>query len=160
MLLLLNSPIVAYLKIKHCLFYLFICNVCLCSNFFSKIFIFSHFCLNICHTFYIYIFCYLKRLCLYNRAISLAVMLKQLANRKTNMTKTLDKTVNRDTPSRGKPRRPTIVPSQRHFAPAPPEACARHWGELPSKFTTSEKPYIWSRWCKCQNVLGKCVLCS
>ncbi len=42
------------------------------------------------------------------------------------MTKNLDKTLNRDTPSQGEPGEPTIVPSQRHFAPAPPEACARH----------------------------------
>ncbi len=45
------------------------------------------------------------------------------------MTKNLDKTMNRVTPSRGEPGEPTIVPSQRHFTPAPPEACARHWDE-------------------------------
>ncbi len=39
-----------------------------------------------------FIFCYLERLCLYNREISLAVMLK-------NMTKNRDKIVNCDTPS-------------------------------------------------------------
>ncbi len=55
-------------------------------------------------------------------------MLKQLAKSKNQHDKNLDKTVNRDTPSRGEPGRPTIVPSQCHFAPAPPEACARHWG--------------------------------
>ncbi len=43
----------------------------------TKIYIFTHFGLNICHPFYI--FCYLERLCLYNREISLTVMLKQLA---------------------------------------------------------------------------------
>ncbi len=37
------------------------------------------------HPFFIY--CYIKRLCLYKREISLTVMLKQLQNRKTNTTK-------------------------------------------------------------------------
>ncbi len=40
---------------------------------------------------FFFTFCYLKRLCLYNWEISLALMLRQLANSKTNMTKNRDK---------------------------------------------------------------------
>ncbi len=55
----------------------------------TKIFIFAHFGLNINHSFFI--FCYLERICLYNREVSLAVLLRQ--NSKTNMTKNRDKIV-------------------------------------------------------------------
>ncbi len=41
-----------------------------------------------------YIFCYLERLCLYNREIILAVLLRQ--NSKTNMTNNRDKITNCD----------------------------------------------------------------
>ncbi len=53
----------------------------------TKIFIFAHFGLNIRHFF--------SWFCLYNREISLAVMLRQLSkqNGKINMTKCLDKIV-------------------------------------------------------------------
>ncbi len=50
----------------------------------TKIFIFTHFGLNIHHS-----FLYSERLCLYNREISLAILLRQ--NSKTNMTKNRDK---------------------------------------------------------------------
>ncbi len=49
----------------------------------KRFFIFTHFDLNIHHSFYI--FCCPERLCLYNREISLAELLRQ--NSKTNMTK-------------------------------------------------------------------------
>ncbi len=59
--LLLNTPIVAYQKIKHCFFYLYIvciCNVCLCSHFLittikqrQGFLSFTHFGLNIHHPF-------------------------------------------------------------------------------------------------------------
>ncbi len=55
----------------------------------TKIFIFAHFCLNIHNSFFI--FCYLERLCLYNREIFLAAVLRQ--NSKTNMTKNPGETV-------------------------------------------------------------------
>ncbi len=83
--LLINTPIVAYLKIKYCLFYLYvmcICNVYLCSFFNNKdkimtIFIFTHFGLNIRHHFLYFVTS--VRLCLYNSEMCLAVLLKQLA---------------------------------------------------------------------------------
>ncbi len=49
----------------------------------KKICIFSHFGLNSHHSF-LYLF-YLERLCLYNREVSLAALLRQ--NSETNMTK-------------------------------------------------------------------------
>ncbi len=49
----------------------------------TTIFTFAHFGLIIHH--FLYIFRYLERLCLYNREISLAVLLRQ--NSKANMTK-------------------------------------------------------------------------
>ncbi len=52
----------------------------------TKIFIFAHFGLNVYHSLY---FVALERLCLYNREISLAALLRQ--NSKTNMTKNRDK---------------------------------------------------------------------
>ncbi len=55
----------------------------------TNIFIFAHFGLNIRHTFFI--FCNLERLCLYNREIILAALLRK--NCKTNMTKNRDKIV-------------------------------------------------------------------
>ncbi len=91
--LLLNKHIVAYLKIKCCLFYLYIMciylyNMYLFSHFFiTKIKIINI--LNIRHTFFT-----LEGFVFYNRETSLAVMLKQLRrNRKNNMTKNHDKIV-------------------------------------------------------------------
>ncbi len=54
----------------------------------TQIFIFAHFGLNVYHSLY---FVALERLCLYNREISLAALLRQ--NSKTNMTKNRDKIV-------------------------------------------------------------------
>ncbi len=42
-------------------------------------FIFTHFGINVCHCFFYFIFVYLVSLCFYNREISLAVLLRQLA---------------------------------------------------------------------------------
>ncbi len=55
----------------------------------TKIFIFPHFGLNINHSFLICF--YLERICLYNREIILAALLRQ--NSKTNMTKNCNKIV-------------------------------------------------------------------
>ncbi len=92
----------------------------------TMIYIFTHFGLSIRHTF-IY-FVSFVRLCLYNREISLAVMLKQLSKQKNNMTKNHDiqkKRLNGDifaklpTPSRGGPKPYTSSPP-----PAPVQDCA------------------------------------
>ncbi len=87
-----------YLKIKHCLFYLYImciCNVHLCSYFFiTKKKKDKDFYLRPLWPKYpplLFIFCYLERLCLYNREISLVVLLRQTG--KSNMTKNPDKIV-------------------------------------------------------------------
>ncbi len=53
-----------------------------------KIFIFAHFGLNIHYSFNI---CYLEKICLYNKEIILAALLRQ--NNKTNKTKNRDKIV-------------------------------------------------------------------
>ncbi len=90
LLFLLNMPVVPENK-TH-----FICILCvfLFLFFYNKykimttIFIFAQFGLNIHHIFYI---CYLERLCLYNRNISLPALLRQ--NSQTNMTMNRDKIV-------------------------------------------------------------------
>ncbi len=89
--LLLNMPVVPENKTLFIYLYIMcICNVYLCSYFLiimTKIFIFTHF--GPKYPPFFFIFCDLERLCLYNREISLAILLRQ--NSKTNMTKNRDK---------------------------------------------------------------------
>ncbi len=82
--LLLNTPIVAYQKIKHCFFYLYIvciCNVCLCSHFLittikqrQGFLSFTHFGLNIHHPFYIFFTLKVSRFRVPSRLLLLSVL--------------------------------------------------------------------------------------
>ncbi len=65
----------------------------------TKIFIFTHFGLNICHTFLYFVT--LKGFVFIIGKLVWLYCSNSLHNRKTNMTKNRDKIVNRDTPSRG-----------------------------------------------------------
>ncbi len=89
----------------------------------TKIFIFTHFDLNICHTFLYFVI--LKGFVFIIGKLVWLYRSNNFHNSKTNMTKNRDKIVNRDTPIRGgtiRPPGPRLCP----FAPAPPEACACH----------------------------------
>ncbi len=82
--LLLNTPIVAYQKIKHCFFYLYIvciCNVCLCSHFLittikqrQGFLSFTHFGLNIHHPFLYFFTLKVSRFRVPSRLLLLSVL--------------------------------------------------------------------------------------
>ncbi len=91
--LLLNTPI-AYTVCFICILCVVVMWICVLIfnkkyKIMTEIFLFTHFGLNIHHSFVIS--CYLERICLYNRENSLAALLRQ--NGKTNMTKNRDEIV-------------------------------------------------------------------